>query len=166
MIDIFTFIPQITGLGIQLICSAIILAVAAEVIYFVHINPDVGYGIMGIFIFLIIFSLLIGIFVKIGKIYPRFKRLIDVSANISSYASNLITILVLAILFLAIVVTIIPSLLSFFFLEAEPTNNMILNIVILPILAAISFWGLIYYFKKFLALNGFNKWKKFKPTKS
>jgi hypothetical protein len=47
------YLPQITGLGIQLICSAIILVVAAEVIYFIHINPDVGYGIMGLFILVI-----------------------------------------------------------------------------------------------------------------
>jgi hypothetical protein len=52
-IGVNTFLPQITGLGIQLICSAIILAVAAEVIYFIHINPDVGYGIMGLFILVI-----------------------------------------------------------------------------------------------------------------
>lgn len=53
-IGVNTFLPQITGLGIQLICSAIILAAASEVIYFIHINPDVGYGIIGLFILVIV----------------------------------------------------------------------------------------------------------------
>ena len=76
-IGVFTFLPQITGLGIQLICSAIILAVAAEIIYFIHINPDVGYGIMGIFIFLIFLFLLKGIFVKLRERFPKLKRFIS-----------------------------------------------------------------------------------------
>ncbi len=85
MTGIFTFLPQITGLGIELVCSAIILAVAAEVMYLIYINPDVGFALIGVFIL---------------------------------------------------------------------------------ILAAIAFWGLMYYFKKLLALNSFSKWKKFRPTKS
>ena len=46
--------PKTSSLGIRLICSAIILAVTAEVIYFIYINPDVGYGIIGLFIFVIV----------------------------------------------------------------------------------------------------------------
>jgi hypothetical protein len=158
---IFTFQPQITGLGIELVCSAIILAVAAEIIYFIYINPDFGYGFIGLFIVLIFFLLLKGIFVILGKKYSGFKRFIAGPVDIVSYTYNIIIILLLAI-----AVTAIPTLIAFYIWEDDPINNMVVNIAITLILAAIAFWGLKYFFKELLALNGFSKWKKFKDTKS
>jgi hypothetical protein len=152
--------PKTSNLGIRLFCSVIILAVAAEIIYFIQINPDVGYGIMGVLIFLIFFFLLTRISLKIRKIIPGFKRSIDSSTNTTSHASNLLTVLVLGIM-----ATMLPSLLYSYFWEAKSDNFTILNIVILPILTAIIFWGLAHYFKKLSALNSFSKWKKLKINK-
>lgn len=156
---IFTFQPQITGLGIELVCSAIILAVAAEIIYFIYINPDFGSALIGLFIFLIFFSLLIGIFVILGKKYSGFKRFIAGPVDIVSYTYNLIIILLIAI-----AVTAIPILIAFYIWEDDPINNMVVNIAITLILSAIAYWGLRYSFKELLALNSFSKWKKSRPT--
>jgi len=156
---IFTFQPLVTGLGIELVCSAIILAVAAEIIYFIYINPDFGSALIGLFIFLIFFSLLIGIFVILGKKYSGFKRFIAGPVDIVSYTYNLIIILLLAI-----AVTAMPILVAFYIWEDDPINNMVVNIAITLILAAIAFWGIRYFFKELLALNSFSKWKKSRPA--
>jgi hypothetical protein len=158
--EVFTLLPK-TGLGVDLVCSAIILAVAAEVIYLIYIIPDVGSAIIGIFIFLIFFLILKGTFVILGKKYPGFKHFIAGPVDIVSYTYDLIIILLLAI-----AVTAIPTLIAFYIWEDDPINNMVVNIAITLILAAIAFWGLKYFFKELLALNGFSKWKKFKDTKS
>lgn len=158
--EVFTLLPK-TGLGVELICSAIILAVAAEVIYLIYIIPDVGSAIIGIFIFLIFFLMLKGIFAILGKKYPGFKHFITGPVDIVSYTYDLIIILLLAI-----AVTAIPTLIAFYIWEDDPINNMVVNIAITLILVAIAFLGLKYFFKELLALNGFSKLKKFKATKS
>ena len=158
--EVFTLLPK-TGLGVELVCSAIILAVAAEVIYLIYIIPDVGFAIIGIFIFLIFFLILKGIFVILGKKYLGFKHFIAGPVDIVSYTYDLIIILLLAI-----AVTAIPTLIAFYIWEDDPINNIVVNIAITLILAAITFWGLKYFFKELLALNGSSKWKQFKDTKS
>ena len=164
---ILRFLPQIIGLSIALVYFVLFLAVAAGIIYFFYANSELFFALVVIFGTLIFILLLLVVIEKLREKYPAFERFIVNLINIISYTFNIVSYVfdLIIILFLLIAVTTIPALIAFYIWDTDAqTNGILLNSVIFLILAAIAFWGLIYFIKVLLAVGSFSKWKESRNT--
>jgi hypothetical protein len=147
---ILAFLPYIIGLGIIAIGIALVLAVAAAIIYFASVHP-------GLSLLLFVIALFIWLSVVLYEKYPGFKRFIESFNKKASPVFDIIGSMALWVLiammlyFLSITLLPIVGILltPFSIVENDDSNtiNILVSLIVVT-LSTIIVWGIFFLYKK------------------